>query len=274
MSETTPTLAPVPHRRPLLLAAGAVALLLTVFLVPFRLASAWPGGYPDINALSEQMSAAFVRYWHTAADSDLAGPVDYWARFHILKAILAALLMVALVTLGARIWTAYSHAVRLGRRLVLGVAGVVHAAVMVLALLVLVANIQGAVAPLSSALGLMPLSNPDPALAGTLVQVRDALATGEHSVALDALVQDYARYHLTLAVVATGVTLTLLAVAVRLWRQRARLAPSERRYRRVLLTGAISMLLLTAFFAIITAANLTTVAHPAPALLGFFNGGP
>lgn len=155
----------------------------------------------------------------------------------------------------------------------LGVAGGVHAAVMVLALLVLVANIQGAVAPLSSALGLMPLSNPDPALAGTLVQVRDALATGEQPVALDARVQDYARYHLTLAVVATGVTLTLLAVAVRLWRQRARLAPSERRYRRVLLTGAISMLLLTAFFAIITAANLTTVAHPAPALLGFFNGG-
>lgn len=274
MSVTVPTPTPAASsRRLLLLTTGALGLLLAMFLIPFRLASAWPGGYPDVTELSHQMGAAFVRYWHTGAASDLSGPVEYWARFHILKAILAALLLVVLIPLGVRLWTAYAGAVRRGRRLLLGVAGVVHAAVTVLALLVLVANIQGAVAPLSSALGLMPMTNPDPALAEALTQVRHGLATGQQSAALDALVQDYARYHAALAVVGTAVTLILLTVAVRMWRRRAQLARSERRPRRVLLTGAVGVLLLAAFFAVTTAANLSTVAHPAPALLGFFNGG-
>jgi hypothetical protein len=265
---------PVPapaSRRPSLLAAGALGLLLAVFLVPFRLASAWPGGYPNVTALSDQMSASFVRYWHSASPADLAGPVEYWARFHIFKAIFAALLLMVLIPLGARTWSAYTHAAR-RRRSVLAITGVVHAAVTVLALLVLVANIQGGIAPLSSALGLMPLRNPDPALAQTVSQVRHALATGEQSAALDALVADYARYHAALAAVGAVVTLALLTVAVGMWRHRRPLARSAQRNRRVLLLGVVSVLLLAAFFALITAANLSTVAHPAPALLSFFNG--
>ena len=38
------------------------------------------------------------------------------------------------------------------------------------------------------------------------------------------------------------------------------------------LTG-LAKLLNSAFFAVVTAANLSTSAHPAPALLGFFEGG-
>lgn len=272
---STTAAAPTPAsaaRRSVLLSVGALGLLLAVFLVPFRLASTWTGAYPNVAALREQMSAAFVRYWHTGASADLAGPVDYWARFHLLKAVLAALLLAVLLPLGARIWNSYVRATHRGRRLLLGAAGVGHAAITVLALLMLVANIQGTIAPLSSALGLMPLRRPDPALADTLTQVRHGLASGTQPPALEALVNDYARYHAALAVVATLVTIALLALAVRMWRRRTRLARSEARHRRVLFTGAVSVLLLAAFFAIITAANLSTVAHPAPALLGFFNG--
>jgi len=256
----------------LLLTSGAIALLLAVFLVPFHLASAWPGGYPDVAALSDQMSVAFVHYWHTGTASDLAGPVDYWARFHLLKALLTVLLLMVLIPLGGRIWSAYRHTARPARRLVIGVAGVVHATATGLAVVVLVANIQGAIAPLSSALGLMPLGGPDPALASTVGQVRHALATGQQSAALDALVRDYARYHAALAAVGVVVTVVLLTVGVRMWRRRGRVDRAERRYRRVLLAGSVGILLFAAFFGMITAANLATAAHPAPALLGFFNG--
>ncbi len=39
-------------------------------------------------------------------------------------------------------------------------------------------GLQGAIAPLSSALGLLPLHTPDPALAATIKQVRRGLASG------------------------------------------------------------------------------------------------
>jgi hypothetical protein len=276
MSAADTSASAAPTRRSILLATGAVGLLAAVFLTPFRLASAWADGYPDVAALSHAMSAGFVSYWHTGAATlgpDLTVPVDYWARFHVLKACLAALLLIVLVPLGGRIWSSYTSTARAGHRLLIAALGAVHACLTVLALLVLVANVQGAIAPLSSALGLMPLSDPDPALAATLSQIHHALVTGHDSAALDTLVRDYGLYHAAMAAIGAAVTLLLLTSAVVLWRRRTRVARNERRSRRVLLTGAASLLLLTAFFAIITAANLATAAHPAPALLGFFEGG-
>lgn len=275
MSATTPLIAP--RRRVVALIAGACLLMLAVVRAPFPLASAWPsGGYPDVTSLSDEMSSGFVAFWHEGTGSlgpGLAGAVDYWARFHVIKAVLVGALLIVLLPLGSRIWAAYARTQRLGRRLLLGLSGLFHAGIALLALLVLVANIQGALAPLSSALGLMPLGDPDPPLAATVRQVRRGLATGQETAALDTLVHDFAVYHAAMAGIGAVVTLALVASSILLWRRRAGVPHSQHRQRRVLVVGVGALLVVAFLFAVVTAANVSTLAHPAPALLGFFDGG-
>ncbi len=215
------------------LAAGA--LTVAVVIAPFRLASAWrDGGYPARAALVDSLSAAVVRFWSadaTAAGPDLALRVSFWWRFHLIKAVLAAVLLGVLVLLGARTWGSYTGATTAGRRVALGVVAGTEGLVALLALLVTVANLQGAVAPLSSALGLLPLDTSDPAMAGTIDEIRESLAAGTRGPALQALLADLTRYHVAMAVLLTA-----------------------------------------AFFAVVTAGNVSTVANPAPALLAFVGG--
>ena len=146
------------------LAAGA--LTVAVVVAPFRLAAVGPQGYPSRAALVESLSAAVVRFWSadaTATGADLALPVAFWWRFHLIKAVLAALLLVTLVLLGSRTWGAYSRTTTVGRRVVVGAVAAAEGLLALLALLVTVANLQGVVAPLSSALGLLPLgADPTP----------------------------------------------------------------------------------------------------------------
>lgn len=257
-----------------LLSAGA--LTVAVVLAPFRLASVWrDGGYPDRAALVESLSAAVVRFWGadgTAAGSAVALPVSFWLRFHLIKAGLAAVLLVVLVLLGARTWRAYSRTTTVGRRLGVAALAAAEGVLGLLALLVTVANLQGAVAPLSSALGLLPLGTPDPALARTTDEIRQALAAGTPGPALQALLDDFTRYHVAMAGLGTLVTVALVAAAIVLLRRRSWMPGARPRGRGLLALAAVALLLTAAFFAVVTAGNVSTVADPAPALLAFFEG--
>jgi hypothetical protein len=260
-----------PAPRPLLWPmASAAALAAAVFLVPFRAASALTGGgFTSRDALVDSLSSAFVGYWtagSTAVGPDLGAVVSFWASFHMVKAALAGLLLVALVVLCVRTWGAYTGAATTARRLVLGAVEVVASMLAMVALVFLVANVQGAVAPLSSVLGLLPTGSSDPVLAGTITQVRDDLVAGASTPALDGLVHDFAAYHLAMACLGAAVTVGLLVTAVLLWRRLV----SRRLLRATVVVAVVASALL---FGVITAANLSTVAHPAPALLGFFEGG-
>jgi hypothetical protein len=252
-----------------------VALALGVVFAPFPMASVWSGGgYPDRAALVDSLSSAVVHFWDASTGvtgADLADPVSFWARFHVVKALLAAMLLVALALLGSRAWSAYTRAATTGRRLALGACVVVVGSLALLALVVTVANLQGAIAPLSSALGLLPFAEPDAALAQTVEQVRQGLASGTRNPALEALVNDFTVYHLAMAALAAAATVGLLATAVHLWRRRAKM--STARGRGLLLFGVVLTLTSAAFFAVVTAGNLSTVANPVPALLSFFAGG-
>ena len=261
--------------RPAMLWLGlvAVALLVATFLAPMRLASVWPGGgYSDISALSDSLSSAFVRFW-SANDgviaSDLAEPVEFWARFHIAKALLAGLLLLVLFPLGARAWNAFWGA-RSWRRLSLGVVELGVAIIAPLALVVLVANLQGAIAPLTSALGLLPVGAPDPSLAPTVRQVRRGLIGAEQSPPLDTLLHDFTLYHAAMAGLGVVVIAGLLGSSVFVWRRRRGATQAQRHVLAMVIAGVVA---LTACFLLVTAANISTAVWPAPALLGFFEGG-
>jgi hypothetical protein len=146
------------------------------------------------------------------------------------------------------------------------------------ALAVVMANIQGAVAPFASLLPLLEGGTPDPDLAGMMAQARRQLA-GSHRTsgytppALDMIVSDFARYHAALAVVAAVVMVALLGLSVVFWRSFARAGSADRRTRRVLGWFGVFSALSSLTVAVVMVANTGTATDPAPALLAFLNGG-
>ncbi|MET9326562.1 hypothetical protein [Tsukamurella sp. NPDC003166] len=161
--------------------------------------------------------------------------VDDWQRYHLVKAIFAALLLVLALYLG-------------------------HRALALIPAVLLIANVQGSVAPLSSAFSLLGdrVSESDGPVAQALSLIRRQLHDGR-SPAVQELVDDFARYHLAVAVMAGVLTAVLVVFAVRDWRQ------DRRRW-------AIATLVAAVIAGVVTAANVTNTLDPVRGLLDFIGG--
>lgn len=258
-------------------ALAAAALTALVLIAPFRVASAWSGGrYPDLAALRTAVTEGFVRLWNDAGaapGADLAGAAQFWARFHVVKAGLAAALLVALLVLAQRLLHALADRQgTAGRRWALVPLVVAALLLTPLALLVLVANLQGAVAPLSSVLGVLPLHPPSGALAASVEEARYALENGSSTPALEVIRHDFVTYHAAMAALGAVATLALVAAVV-VVRRRRRAADATPGIRRLLVVVMLGTVLLAGFLALTTAANVVTALNPAPALAGFLAGG-
>ncbi|WP_432991369.1 hypothetical protein [Dactylosporangium sp. CA-233914] len=267
------------------LVALAAALIAAFVVGPPTLAGGGPGGALVGNRnLTEALRGAFVEWWRSG-DGDLSPGlqrvVDYWFRYHVVKAVIAAILLIVLVALGVRLWRAVLSAADPGprKRAALASSGVLVTMLALFALVVVMANIQGAVAPFASLLPMLTDGAPGGgALADTLEQVRQRLADsgsagGQTPPALQVMISDFARYHVALAVVAAAVAVVLIGMSVVAWRRFARTGASERRTRRVLgsfgaLSASLSLLVI-----LVAVANTTSAAHSASALSAFFDGG-
>ncbi|NHA00531.1 hypothetical protein G5V59_12205 [Nocardioides sp. W3-2-3] len=203
------------------LTAATAALIAAVLLAPSLVARLLVPGYDGVGALRDGLPGAF------AADGTLDRSADWWAAFHGTKAALAALLLVVLVA-------ALRRSRGVARGAVVGLAG--------LALVVVLANLQGMVAPVSSLLSMLPGD-----------AARTVLAT-DGTPGFAGLVDDFATYHLAMVVLAGIAALGLAVVAVR-----------TRRW--VPATAAVVLL-------VVTYANITTVADPGPALRAFLAAQP
>ncbi|GAA3349106.1 hypothetical protein GCM10020358_70030 [Amorphoplanes nipponensis] len=257
------------------LAVLAAALAVAFVVAPRPLAALGPGGgFADRRELAGALRGAFAEYWR-AGDRRFAPGlervVDYWFRYHVAKAVIAALLLAVLVALGVRLGQAFLRAGGLGagRRAALAAAGFLVTALTLFATAVLMANIQGAAAPFASLLPMLP----DDA---TAEQIRQRLAGatsggGPTPPALDAMISDFARYHLALALVAALVAVVLAGAGVVVWRRSAR-AGTDRRMRRLLRSFGVLAGVMSVLVIVIAAANTGTAADPAPALLAFFTG--
>ncbi|MFF2522148.1 hypothetical protein [Streptomyces liangshanensis] len=270
-------------------ATALVAALGVAFVAaPRVLAGIGPGsGFAGQGELVRDFRGAFVAYWG-AGDPDLSprmeGLVDYWVRYHVAKAGIAALLLVVCVALGVVLWKAFLRADNAGawRRAGLASAGGGVSLLALFSLAVVMANIQGAIAPFSSLLSLLPVGETHGELATTLDQVRTGLshapgtATGggsRTSPVLDLMIGDFARYHAVMAVISGVVAAALVGFSTLLWRRFAGTPSSAPRTRRVWAAFAALSTLTTLAVIVVAAANTGTATTPAPALLGFFNGG-
>jgi hypothetical protein len=277
MTATAPAATGSARPRQLGALTAATALLATlVALVPFPLASALSGGrYEDLAALRAGVTNGFVQFWATGDGrlGELSATADFWARFHVVKAALSTGLLVVLCVLLAGVWRASTDAGSRGRRWGLALLGLGASGLAVVSLLVVVANLQGAVVPLSSVLGVLSFADPGAQLEPVVEQARQVVASGASTPAAEVLRADFVRYHLVMAVLGTAVTLVLIGGAVVLWHRRTRTARAQRSWRRVLAAGGTGLLLLASAFALVTAANISTALHPSAPLLGFLAGG-
>jgi hypothetical protein len=263
------------------LVAGLVAAFV---VVPPRLAASGPAGdLADRGQPGVAFRTAVVGYWRSGERTyppALQRVVDYWFRFHLIKGGIAALLLIVLGALTVLLWRMFLRVDGLGRgsRTALVSAGTAAPLLTLFALAVVMANIQGAIAPFSSLLPMLMDGTPDAGLAGTLAQARQQL-TGSHRTsgytppALDVMVSDFARYHVVMAVIAVVVVVALLSLSVLFWRGFARVGSADRRTRRVLGWFGVFSALWSLIVVVLLVANAGTATDPAPALLGLFNGG-
>ena len=271
-----------PGRLLVLLTGLAAALGAAFVFAPQRLvaASTPGGGFADQRGLIAYLRDAFVGYWGTGSRA-FAPPmqrvVDYWFRYHVAKAVIAALLLGVLVTLAVLLFRTYLRA-DLGRRSRAAAASAcaVAGTLALCAVALVAANVQGAVAPFSSLISMLPAAEPDARFTTTIDQVRQELThysstNSRTSPALRGVVDDFALYHAALAVVGVTVAAALLGLGVWAWRRFAR-ATGDRRARRAFAVLVAASIVSVLVVAVITAANLTTVAAPAPALLASFQG--
>ena len=274
----------VPGRALAALVALVAGLVAAFVVVPPRLAAVDSAGdLADPGQLNAAFRTAVVDYWRSGKlnyPPALQRVVDYWLRFHLVKGGIAALLLIVLVALAVLLWRTFLRADGLGMagRAALVSAGTTVQLLALFALAAVMANLQGAVAPFASLLPLLMDGTPDAGLAGPLSQARGELA-GSHRTggytppALDAMVSDFARYHVALAVVAAVVVVALLGLSVMFWRRFAHTASADRRARRVLAWFGVFSALSSLIVAVVLIANAGTAIDPAPGLLALFDGG-
>lgn len=274
----------IPGRAFAVLVGLAMALVPAFIFAPGPLAASMSGGgFGDQHNLIDSLSESFVDYWNSGDRNFSPGlerVVDYWLHYHAVKAVIAATLLTVLTTLGVLLWKAFLRAGGLGAggMAALGSAGVVVTALALFSLAAVMANIQGAIAPFSSLLSMLPMHASRGELADTLDQVRQRLADYPNSgdrtpPAIEVMVSDFSRYHAVIAVAATMVVAVLVGMSVASWKRFARTGASHRRTRNVFRAFGLLSALLSSGVIVVAVANLTTTADPAPALLAFFRGG-
>ncbi|WFR71216.1 hypothetical protein P9209_18535 [Prescottella defluvii] len=145
------------------LAAVSVILVTAFVAAPPVLASAWSGrSFGSQGDLVAAARVAFVDYWASGGSDmspGLQAVVDYWAHFHVVKAVVATLALATVAAFGILLGRRYvtSGDLGAGRRAVLVTAGVFTAMLAVVSAAAVMANIQGAMVPFSSLLSLLPV---------------------------------------------------------------------------------------------------------------------
>jgi hypothetical protein len=278
-----PRSADFPTRAVAVLTALAGALVAALVFAPSLLAALGrDSGLADRHNLAGDSRGAFLGYWRAGKEAYSPGlqrVADYWLRYNVAKAVIASLLLIVLVALGLLVWKAFlADSPGMVRRAALASAGVFVAGLALFVLWTEVASIQGAAAPFAALLPVMaagaaPRSG---ALADAVGQIRQQLTSSaggsEHArPALDGIVDDYVRFHVVHVIAAAPIALIFMGAGVVLW-TRARKASPDRRTRRVLRSFAVSSALLSLFFIVVLAANVSTIANPDPGLLAFFSG--
>lgn len=249
-----------------------VVFSFALFFLPGAVASV-SSGVDGISTatLARSVGVAFSEWWRTGAAPLTGGMeevVKFWQIFHVAKAAVAAILLVLLTMTGAQVWKAYAQATTRARRFGYAVIGVAGAPLTLLVLIILLANVQGSIAPLSSVMGLIPMDGS----VAEVTAVREQFAAGSSTPVLDVLVNDFRDYHLVIVFAAPIAAAGVMVADLVLWLRWVGLPRENYLLRRVCLVVAVVTPSVALMLVLIMIVNLSTVLDIAPALAAFFGG--
>lgn len=258
----------------MLLAAGA-ALVAAFVLAPAALLRPDFGAYDSDAKLQDALGRALVEYWRSgtpALPDRLTTLVDYWFQWHAIKVAISALLVIVFALLTTALWQRYLRA-----RPWYAAVATAATVLTVLAMGVLLVNIQAMAVPLVALLPLLPGRTADGNLAQVLSEMREGLteSAGLHagSPALTALLGEVERYYwVTVAISATLMVATSLASA-HFWKRRIAGGPSATRVRLMHSTLGVVTALTACLLLFMTAASAFSALDPATSLLGVIGAG-
>src|SRR5690349_15918379 len=94
------------------LSALAAALIVAFVAAPPVLAAGTAGGYDGERGIIATFRAAVTGDWRAGGRDLTPGLdriVDYWFRYHLAKAVIAALLLAVLIALASALWQVYQR---------------------------------------------------------------------------------------------------------------------------------------------------------------------
>ena len=241
-----------------------IGIAAATFLLPWDFATAVTGAHwSGPVAFANSIRQGLIQDWSRgitdpgATASALADAAVFWSWFHSVKAVLAVGALLSSATLAGVAWREMRSSTRPHRRITWLLASIAGSAVALGSSLLVIANIQGALAPLSSVLSFLPSTGSDPHLARAVTELRiNVEGTGTLA---PMVVDDFARYHAVAAVLLGLAAFLAVMLGARLLRNREWIAG-----------GASVMVALG--FAVLTFANSGTALHPGPALDSFLRG--
>jgi hypothetical protein len=262
----------------------AAALGVAFAVAPAALAGSWSGvGVVDERHLVDALQAAFVGWWCSGVRDlppDLQAVLDYGFGYHVVRGVIAAVLLVVLVALGVRLARAFVAGGRrkAGRQIALAASGVLVAVLGLFIVAAVTADVAGVVAPFAALFPLLlaratgsPSPHAQQLVKQGLLELRTGPRAGQAPPALQVMIGDYARYHQAMAVLAGAVAVVLLGTGVVMMMRGTR--SSERRARRVL--GSFTAFsVLVSLVAVVVALVNTLAAHdPVSPFSALFGGG-
>ncbi|MET8763362.1 hypothetical protein [Lentzea sp. NPDC004782] len=257
-----------------LLLAAAAALVAAFVLAPAALLRPAFGAY-DYAKLQDAFGSALVEYWRSGTPvfpARLTTLVDYWFQWHAIKVAISALSVVVFALLTTALWRRYLRA-----RPWYAAAATAAAVLTVLAVGVLMLNIQATAVPLVALLGLLPGRTPDATLAQVLGEMREGLTESANphagSPALAVLLGEVERYHWVMVAVSATLMVATGLVSAHFWKRRS---TGDRGATRVrFMQGALGVIaaLTACLLLLMTGASALSALEPATTLLDVIGAG-
>lgn len=192
-------------------------------------------------------------------NSYLTNETQFWFWFHFSKAFISLILFILLFLNTRDMDKSYPFS---KSRLL----GIIHftkkmalLSLSFISFLILAANIQGSIAPLSSTISFLPANKHDPRLGESVQKLRLDLLKSDSSSFASSILRDFSIYHLTTAVIFGIAALYLF--------NNLYLSVKNRNFSAIFVAGILGI-----GFLLLEVANLGTTLHPIPAFDGFLRG--
>lgn len=255
----------------LAVAIAAIALCATIALPATVANLLGSGSGVGIADLPHVVATEFTQ-WQVSGKATPPALLDAaahaWGAFHAVKACASLVLLIALGMVGRHLWRAWTRDLTPGGVAVVAAAGAWVAASAAVAGVVVVANLQGAIAPLSSLLSVAPSAAPSAA-----AEIASEIRAGTVGAATATLIADFRLYHAAFAGAALAALAATLAGMIRLMMLRRRMPAEPLRLRLSLTLAATAAGAAVLGIAVLIAANVATAVAPEDPLAAFLTAG-